>query len=609
MTVVAQVPSTVRDMLKNDPMAVKNKASQRSATRIGYYEVENQCIGEGNFAKVKLAKHILTGEKVAIKVIDKTKLDKTSARKLFREVRIMKMLNHPNVVKLYEVIDTTKELFLVLEYCSGGEVFDYLVAHGKMKERDARKYFRQILAGVAYCHSMHVIHRDLKAENLLLDADMNIKVADFGFSNNFEWDGKLNTWCGSPPYAAPELFQGKEYVGPEVDIWSLGVILYVLSCGSLPFDGDTLSKLRARVVAGKFKIPFYMSTDCERLIKSMLVTDNSKRLSMKQLLAEKWVNHGYDEPIAHEVKNLPEADEEAVIAHMEKMGIHRTSIEQSLRDGAYDYIGATYFLISQQFVKDGKVVMRSSTSVPGSEENLRRSRDSSGRPSKGGTAATPKLMRKQMAEKVAGYRATVQEQKKDVVAALENKGSVSSRRRATISASADQPAVPVLDPSVAALGAVHSAVTAAKSEERPRRRRATTVSDAVQNGTSNGRRASATVDSVTLTKQSTDSKPSKGSGSKLEPRALRFSFSVSTTSGKDAFEIVREIKRVLDERSIQWQQQNPFLLMCTRDKLQFEIEVCRLPRLSLNGLRIKRYAGDSWTYKNTCTELIAAMNL
>ncbi|KAJ3198974.1 MAP/microtubule affinity-regulating kinase 3, partial [Dinochytrium kinnereticum] len=238
--------------------ATAERIAKQKPSAIGYYDLD-KAIGEGNFAKVRLATHCLTGEKVAIKIIDKEKLDKVTARKLFREVRIMKLLNHPHIVRLYEVIDTPKDLYLIMEYAAGGEIFDYLVAHGRMKEKDARRHFRQIISAVEYCHNLHIIHRDLKAENLLLDASMNVKIADFGFSNQFNPGQRLNTWCGSPPYAAPELFQGKEYSGPEVDIWSLGVVLYVLVCGSLPFDGSTLPKLRARVLAGKYKVPFYMS--------------------------------------------------------------------------------------------------------------------------------------------------------------------------------------------------------------------------------------------------------------------------------------------------------------------------------------------------------------
>ncbi|XP_057263614.1 MAP/microtubule affinity-regulating kinase 4, partial [Pezoporus wallicus] len=238
-------------------------------------------IGKGNFAKVKLARHILTGREVAIKIIDKTQLNPTSLQKLFREVRIMKGLNHPNIVKLFEVIETEKTLYLVMEYASAGEVFDYLVSHGRMKEKEARAKFRQIVSAVHYCHQKNIVHRDLKAENLLLDAEANIKIADFGFSNEFRLGSKLDTFCGSPPYAAPELFQGKKYDGPEVDIWSLGVILYTLVSGSLPFDGHNLKELRERVLRGKYRVPFYMSTDCENILRRFLVLNPAKRCTLE----------------------------------------------------------------------------------------------------------------------------------------------------------------------------------------------------------------------------------------------------------------------------------------------------------------------------------------
>ncbi|PZC82868.1 hypothetical protein B5X24_HaOG209311 [Helicoverpa armigera] len=228
---------------------VSSRSRASEEPHIGKYKLL-KTIGKGNFAKVKLAKHVPTGKEVAIKIIDKTQLNPGSLQKLFREVRIMKMLDHPNIVKLFQVIETEKTLYLVMEYASGGEVFDYLVLHGRMKEKEARAKFRQIVSAVQYCHQKRIIHRDLKAENLLLDGEMNIKIADFGFSNEFTPGAKLDTFCGSPPYAAPELFQGKKYDGPEVDVWSLGVILYTLVSGSLPFDGSTLRELRERVLRG-----------------------------------------------------------------------------------------------------------------------------------------------------------------------------------------------------------------------------------------------------------------------------------------------------------------------------------------------------------------------
>ncbi|XP_029569170.1 MAP/microtubule affinity-regulating kinase 3 isoform X6 [Salmo trutta] len=313
-------------------------------------------IGKGNFAKVKLARHILTGREVAIKIIDKTQLNPNSLQKLFREVRIMKILNHPNIVKLFEVIETERTLYLVMEYASGGEVFDYLVAHGRMKEKEARAKFRQIVSAVQYCHQKHIVHRDLKAENLLLDADMNIKIADFGFSNEFTMGNKLDTFCGSPPYAAPELFQGKKYDGPEVDVWSLGVILYTLVSGSLPFDGQNLKELRERVLRGKYRIPFYMSTDCENLLKRFLVLNPAKRGTLEvredsenQIMKDRWINAGSEED---ELKPFVEPEEDITdqkrIDVMVGMGFSPEEIQESLAKMKYDEITATYLLLGRK---------------------------------------------------------------------------------------------------------------------------------------------------------------------------------------------------------------------------------------------------------------------
>ncbi|XP_013871398.1 MAP/microtubule affinity-regulating kinase 4 isoform X6 [Austrofundulus limnaeus] len=315
---------------------------------IGNYRLL-KTIGKGNFAKVKLARHILTGREVAIKIIDKTQLNPTSLQKLFREVRIMKTLNHPNIVQLFEVIETEKTLYLVMEYASGGEVFDYLVAHGRMKEKEARAKFRQIVSAVHYCHQKNIVHRDLKAENLLLDADSNIKIADFGFSNEFTEGSKLDTFCGSPPYAAPELFQGKKYDGPEVDIWSLGVILYTLVSGSLPFDGQNLKELRERVLRGKYRVPFYMSTDCEGILRRFLVLNPTKRCSLEQIMRDKWINVGYEgdelKPHLQPEENFSDTSRVDV---MVGMGFGRDEIRESLISHKYNEITATYLLLGRK---------------------------------------------------------------------------------------------------------------------------------------------------------------------------------------------------------------------------------------------------------------------
>uniref|UniRef100_A0A8D3DL59 non-specific serine/threonine protein kinase n=1 Tax=Scophthalmus maximus TaxID=52904 RepID=A0A8D3DL59_SCOMX len=295
---------------------------------IGNYRLL-KTIGKGNFAKVKLARHILTGREVSLK---QTKQE----------------------LQLFEVIETEKTLYLIMEYASGGEVFDYLVARGRMKEKEARAKFRQIVSAVHYCHQKNIVHRDLKAENLLLDADANIKIADFGFSNEFTAGSKLDTFCGSPPYAAPELFQGKKYDGPEVDIWSLGVILYTLVSGSLPFDGQNLKELRERVLRGKYRVPFYMSTDCEGILRRFLVLNPAKRCSLEQIMKDKWINVGFDsEELKPHAEPVEDISDTGRIDVMVGMGFTRDEINDSLVSQKYNEITATYLLLGRKNETDG----------------------------------------------------------------------------------------------------------------------------------------------------------------------------------------------------------------------------------------------------------------
>ncbi|KAJ8922438.1 hypothetical protein NQ315_004385 [Exocentrus adspersus] len=342
---------SVVESTRSSSASTRNRPRLGEEPTIGKYKLL-KTIGKGNFAKVKLAKHVPTGKEVAIKIIDKTQLTPGSLQKLFREVRIMKMLDHPNIVKLFQVIETEKTLYLVMEYASGGEVFDYLVLHGRMKEKEARSKFRQIVSAVQYCHQKRIIHRDLKAENLLLDSEMNIKIADFGFSNEFTPGNKLDTFCGSPPYAAPELFQGKKYDGPEVDVWSLGVILYTLVSGSLPFDGSTLRELRERVLRGKYRIPFYMSTDCENLLKKFLVLNPAKRASLETIMKDKWMNQGYVGYESDELKPYVEPEQDMNdpkrIEALVCLGFNRYDVENSLDSQKYDDAFATYLLLGRK---------------------------------------------------------------------------------------------------------------------------------------------------------------------------------------------------------------------------------------------------------------------
>uniref|UniRef100_A0A3Q2EBU6 non-specific serine/threonine protein kinase n=1 Tax=Cyprinodon variegatus TaxID=28743 RepID=A0A3Q2EBU6_CYPVA len=327
----------------------------RGPVRVGFYDIE-RTLGKGNFAVVKLARHRITKTEVAIKIIDKTQLDAVNLEKIYREVQIMKMLDHPHIIKLYQVMETKNMLYLVTEYAKNGEIFDYLAKHGRLSELEARRKFWQILSAVEYCHNRNVVHRDLKAENLLLDGHMNIKIADFGFANFFQPGEPLATWCGSPPYAAPEVFEGQQYEGPQLDIWSMGVVLYVLVCGALPFDGPSLPVLRQRVLEGRFRIPYFMTEDCEHLIRRMLVLDPSKRLSVAQIKEHKWMTLDvpvqrpvlYQQPLSAEGEAGVGEYSEQVLRLMHSLGIDQHKTIESLQNKSYNHFAAIYYLLVER---------------------------------------------------------------------------------------------------------------------------------------------------------------------------------------------------------------------------------------------------------------------
>mmetsp|Transcript_1691 Transcript_1691/g.5141 ORF Transcript_1691/g.5141 Transcript_1691/m.5141 type:complete len:524 (+) Transcript_1691:138-1709(+) len=251
--------------------------------------VLGKTLGIGSFGKVKLAVHKETGIKVAIKVLNKKKVQALDMNdKVWREINVLKLFSHPHIIRLYEVIDTPTDIYVIMEYVSGGELFDYIVAKGRLSEEEARRFFQQIIAGVEYCHKYMVVHRDLKPENLLLDAALNVKIADFGLSNMMKDGAFLKTSCGSPNYAAPEVISGQLYAGSEVDMWSCGVILYALLCGNLPFDDENIANLFKKIKGGVYSMPGYLSEGCRDLIPRMLVVDPLMRINVSQLRQHSW---------------------------------------------------------------------------------------------------------------------------------------------------------------------------------------------------------------------------------------------------------------------------------------------------------------------------------
>uniref|UniRef100_A0A671TT60 non-specific serine/threonine protein kinase n=1 Tax=Sparus aurata TaxID=8175 RepID=A0A671TT60_SPAAU len=712
---------------------------------IGNYRLL-KTIGKGNFAKVKLARHVLTGKEVGI-AFD-TQLCVACFLQLFREVRIMKMLNHPNIVKLFEVIETEKTLYLVMEYASGGEVFDYLVAHGRMKEKEARAKFRQIVSAVQYCHQKCIVHRDLKAENLLLDADMNIKIADFGFSNEFTLGNKLDTFCGSPPYAAPELFQGKKYDGPEVDVWSLGVILYTLVSGSLPFDGQNLKELRERVLRGKYRIPFYMSTDCENLLKKFLILNPSKRGSLEQIMRDRWMNVGYEEEeLKPYIEPMPDYKDPRRTDIMLQMGFSQEEIQDSLVNQKYNDVMAAYLLLDYRNSeldesgikpRPGSDVSNinapspphktrqvtgvdrlsdalslclspgSSYSKRGGQADNRTAAEDSGRKGSSGSSTTkvpasplvsadkksatpstnsilstgrsrnsPLTERATLGQGIQngkdslntpGSRASTA----SAAAVLSSSSSSSSRIRHHKSLSSSNHPCPSdlhaprpSAPTQRAPGASPSAhnISSAAVSDRPNFSRGVGIrstfhagqqrgardqqgsaypggpaSPSLSHGNSQARRThgatgifskftSKFVRRLNLyteqpeklknptNPQNLPKPPANHQKDSAKPRSLRFTWSMKTTSSMEPMEMMREIRKVLDSNSCEYELRERYMLLCVSgnpardDFVQWEMEVCKLPRLSLNGVRFKRISGTSIAFKNIASKIANELKL
>uniref|UniRef100_A0A2I3S1R3 non-specific serine/threonine protein kinase n=1 Tax=Pan troglodytes TaxID=9598 RepID=A0A2I3S1R3_PANTR len=607
---------------------------------IGNYRLL-KTIGKGNFAKVKLARHILTGREVAIKIIDKTQLNPTSLQKLFREVRIMKILNHPNIVKLFEVIETEKTLYLIMEYASGGEVFDYLVAHGRMKEKEARSKFRQIVSAVQYCHQKRIVHRDLK-------------------------------------------------------------------------------ELRERVLRGKYRIPFYMSTDCENLLKRFLVLNPIKRGTLEQIMKDRWINAGHEED---ELKPFvePELDisDQKRIDIMVGMGYSQEEIQESLSKMKYDEITATYLLLGRKSSELDASDSSSSSNLslakvrPSSDLNnstgqsphhkVQRSVSSSQKQRRYSDHAGPAIpsvvvypkrsqtstadsdlkedgisSRKSSGSAVGGKgiapaspmlgnasnpnKADIPERKKSSTVPSSNTASGGMIRRNTyvcserttadrhsvIQNGKENSTIPDQRTPVASTHSISSAATpdrirfprgtASRStfHGQPRERRtatyngppaspslsheATPLSQTRSRGSTNlfsklTSKLTRRNMSFRFIKSRNVSAEQKDENKEAKPRSLRFTWSMKTTSSMDPGDMMREIRKVLDANNCDYEQRERFLLFCVHgdghaeNLVQWEMEVCKLPRLSLNGVRFKRISGTSIAFKNIASKIANELKL
>ncbi|KAM4817554.1 MAP/microtubule affinity-regulating kinase 3-like [Urocitellus parryii] len=638
------------------PKSIASSAGKQR--RIGDYRLV-KTLGKGTFAKVMLARHVLTGREVAIKIIDKRHLKPQVLEKMYREVRILKMLDHPHIVKLYEALDCEKALCLVLEYASGGGVLDCLAKKGRLQEEEARSIFRQIVSAVQYCHQKQVAHRDLKAENLLLDAQMNIKLADFGLSNEFTLGCKLNTFCGSPPYAAPELFQHIEYDGPEIDVWSLGVVLYTLVTGSLPFFGHNVRELRDRVLQGRYRIPLYMSTECENLLKRLLVLNPTKRSTLAEIMGDRWINRGHDvlQPfvgpevaISHRNISLAKVQPSRGLRKSTSWPPHRKvqrSVSTQKQTQSLHHAGTGPYLTStaQSHLREHPMASQKSGGSAVGGKGI-----SPARPIPGITTSPKELETPEFKKMPAAYKSSTPSGGRTLwskyICRKTSKADTHSVSRNGQNNSTFPPQSPpetsthsvpststrgcICFPRASALrrmfhrqprecqtatreGPLASSSCFHPAEELPQTQRGTTgvfTSKII-------RRPPAESEKTPRYKGSSHHVPTeqRKENHQAKPRSLHFTWRMKITSAMDPSDIMREIRKVLDTNNCQYMQKTPFLLFCmhgdgyTQKVVQWEMEVCQLPRLSLNGVRFKPVSEKSKAYKNLASKIARELQL
>ncbi|XP_017591931.1 PREDICTED: maternal embryonic leucine zipper kinase isoform X4 [Corvus brachyrhynchos] len=525
-----------------------------------YYELHGT-VGTGGFAKVKLARHRLTGEKVAIKIMDKLALQDDLPR-VKLEIDAMKDLSHQHICRLYHVIETPKKIFMVLEYCPGGELFDYIISKDHLSEEEARIFFRQIVSAIAYVHSQGYAHRDLKPENLLIDEEHNLKLIDFGLCAKPKrgLDYHLNTCCGSPAYAAPELIQGKAYIGSEADIWSMGVLLYALLCGFLPFDDDNVMAVYRKIMRGKYSIPKWLSPSSTLLLDQMLQVDPKKRITVQHLLSHPWLMQGFSDAVQWQSKyphSRPDAqleDTEFTVStpvtrkvaskkHKNKENVETVSAFRNEMPFALP-TPKTPFAKSQIETQVQAVPLR----APAFKESPF-------------TAVTPikKLTNPTNADELAAAEILPERRCQSVELDLN---------------------LPLVDSS--------------------QKKRKAKILGSLERG---------------LDKVITMLTPSKKKRCTRHcPRKLKAHCNITTTHLLNPDELLNEIIIVLSKKHVEYVQKG-YTLKCQtlsdfgKVTMEFELEVCRLTKPEAVGIRRQRLKGDAWVYKRLMEDILSSCQL
>ncbi|XP_037083882.1 maternal embryonic leucine zipper kinase-like [Pollicipes pollicipes] len=606
----------------------------------GLYEL-HETIGSGGFAKVKRATHLATGEQVAIKIMDKKQLGVDLPR-VYLEIAAMKELTHQHIGKLYQVIDCEFKIFLVMEYCRGGELFDYIVERDRLTEEEARVFFRQIVSAVAYIHHKGYAHRDLKPENLLLDDDNRLKLIDFGLCANPEggMGAHLETCCGSPAYAAPELVSGLQYLGAEADIWSMGVLLYALLCGFLPFDDENIASLYKKIQAGVYEKPEWLSEASLRLLHQMLQVEPKHRIVVSDLLTHPWLLAGCGVPV--EWKSYCQSrqpDDDVVTTMAVSAGRSRGWMARRLAQWAYDDCTATYWLLltAKRRGEPVRLAPAQMPPAPGRDTALdaldqRRGRElelAASREREEEEAAMEALLRPIEMEEPLLERCTARSSQR-------SRGS-QRRKRATPPkpAAADDkenfllPKAPSpskkskrragetpckLSPSRSVESALDPTFkTPQRSRPRPQSEnfRTPDCKLPVPRTPLSGRRVFGSIEKG-LDKMKNMLTPRKRAATTADKPALidtKKMLNVSATGSRDPDQVLIDLQRELWSRGIILKQKGYTLRGKVADplgkaKLSFELEVCMIGSLNVVGIRRKRLEGDAWCYKRICEQVL-----
>jgi serine/threonine protein kinase len=319
-------------------------------------------IGAGSFGKVRLAWHKPTGARVAVKTYKRQACkDPTDWKRIQTESRLMRKINHPNCIRLFQSIETPKLMHMVMDCCSGGSLMAYIKEHTRLAEKEASLFFSQIVCGVEYLHSCNIVHRDLKLENILLDSNRTAKLVDFGFSvvcNNPQ--KRLKVFCGTPSYMAPELVQRQPYSGKPVDMWSLGVILFVSICGSFPFVARSYAALYQLILRGTYRVPDFVSQSAKDVLHSLLVIDPYRRATVRQVRSLSWVVQDKNEVgaascTAHLISDNPANDiDEGLLQEMEELGIDKIAAKEDILAKRHNNCTACYYLLRRKKSKGGR---------------------------------------------------------------------------------------------------------------------------------------------------------------------------------------------------------------------------------------------------------------